>query len=219
MIDVVLCYEGVTDFEPLCILMKKAADPIELSVTPKTRGELKKDIWLLKKRTGIHPRITSVDRFVMAAVKYGYTHIAYHMDADHDYQARYKDIADRLAPLQDKIHGLAVVPKEMIESWLMADTQAFAALYKKAPVRPELPKAPENLWGEEKNPDSNFPKNVMKRVLKQYHAEPNRQVFADIAGFSDISTLRAQCPLSFERFYQDMQMFIRTNEPEEESSI
>jgi hypothetical protein len=67
-----------------------------------------------------------------------------------------------------KIIGIPMVPLPMIESWLLSDEAAFIKCFGKPPSNPRLPAKPELTWGEKENPDSNYPKNLMKRVLNQY---------------------------------------------------
>lgn len=102
-------------------------------------------------------------------------------------------------------NSIPMVPLKMIESWLLADDQAFAQCFERDPSNPALPGQPELIWGDENDPTSNHPKNYLKRVLEQYNQEANRDTFKSIAEEIDIDTLRARCPLSFELFYQDAQ--------------
>lgn len=102
-------------------------------------------------------------------------------------------------------NSIPMVPLKMIESWLLADDQAFTQCFGKQPTNPSLPGQPELIWGDENKPASDHPKNYLKRVLGQYNQEANKDTFKSIAEEIDIDTLRARCPLSFELFYQDAQ--------------
>lgn len=103
--------------------------------------------------------------------------------------------------------SIPMIPLKMIESWLLADETAFATCFGNTPTNPALPSKPELIWGDENVPASKHPKNYIKRVLDQYQgSSANRETFKDIAENMDINILRARCPLSFERFYQDVQV-------------
>jgi hypothetical protein len=142
----------------------------------------------------------------MSAKKAKCKHIAYHQDADGNYNSVYKSIKNKFSDCVDTYSCLAIVPKEMTESWLLADEQAYIAAFG---CKPEyLPKEPEEMWGKKDDPDSNYPKHVMERVLGQYHKMVNRNIYVDIAERSSIDTLKARCPKSFARFYDDLQCFV-----------
>jgi len=100
-----------------------------------------------------------------------------------------------------KIHGIPMVPLRMIESWLLSDGNAFYKCFGTYPSSPPLPHKPELIWGDKDDPESNYPKNLMNRVLKQYYKKNSREVFNEIAKTIAIDMLRERCPLSFEPFY------------------
>jgi hypothetical protein len=102
-------------------------------------------------------------------------------------------------------NSIPMVPLKMIESWLLADEQAFTQYYGRQPTNPSLPGQPELIWGDENDPTSDHPKNYLKRVLEQYNDQANRDTFKSIAEEIIIDTLRRRCSLSFELFYQDAQ--------------
>ena len=62
--------------------------------------------------------------------------------------------------------------------------------------------------GREKEPKSDYPKNVMTRVLKQYHKEPGREVFIEIAKATQVRVLLEKCPISFSKFYEDFERLL-----------
>ena len=208
MIQVYLYCEGITDYEPICIFMRKANRLSEFVVTRKTRKDLREEITLLSGRRGIHKHVTDIDRLAMTAKKAKCMHIAYHQDADGNDADVYESITKKFAKYADTCACIAIVPKEMIESWLLADERAYGAIFVSKPER--FPKYPEELWGRKDDPDSNYPKNVMKRILKQYNKALNRNIYIDIAEHSNLDTLKAHCPKSFVRFYNDMQGFALT---------
>ena len=64
-------------------------------------------------------------------------------------------------------------------------------------------RVPELIWGEKSNPDSDYPKNYIRRVLEQYHEEPGREVFVNIAQETSIGILKEKCPISFAKFHEE----------------
>ncbi|SPF35236.1 conserved hypothetical protein [Candidatus Desulfosporosinus infrequens] len=99
-----------------------------------------------------------------------------------------------------------MIPLKMIESWLLADEIAFTACFGKPPTRPSLPRQPELIWGDENDPTSDHPKNYLKRVLEQYGEQGTIEIFICIAKNMTTDILRRKCPISFEQFYQDVQV-------------
>jgi hypothetical protein len=109
----------------------------------------------------------------------------------------------------DDMHCLAIVPKEMIESWLLADEKAYPAI----PIAPRLPTRPEELWGDKRDKNSNYPYNYFMRVLSQsvlsqFELADNSDTYTEIAEKIDIDVLKNRCRESFGQFYTDMLSFI-----------
>ena len=99
---------------------------------------------------------------------------------------------------------LAIVPMKMIECWLLGDPKAFKAAFK-TDVPGKLLNNPELLWGDEHNPESDYPKNRLSKVLKLCNQSSSREIYSEIASHSDVETLSANCPISFADFAQQMQ--------------
>ena len=204
MIQVLMFCEGVTDFEPICVLIKKVVCCPEIVVIRKTRKELRQETFVLSGRRGIHKHVTDIDRLAMTAKKAKCKYVAYHQDADGDDAVVYKSIAERFSEHAGALSCLTIVPKEMIESWLLADEQAYVTVFGSVPEHPALPNKPEKMWGEKDNPVSNYPKHVMSRVLGQYNKTPNREIYTKIAESCNIDALKTRCPVSFARFCDDL---------------
>ncbi|MDR1704174.1 MAG: DUF4276 family protein [Clostridiales bacterium] len=187
------------------MFIEKLAINTKLNITETTTAELKHKV-IVSNKTAARRKTTFVDRLYKFAVKNKYKHIAYHMDADHDYDKRYSELKEQFTnEMQEICHCLVIVPKEMIESWLLSDMDAFSP-----PINQKiLPKKPEEIWGEENDPESNHPKNYLKRVLYSIGKQPNRDTYAEIAQNISIDVILKRCPKSFGRFYADMQEFIK----------
>jgi hypothetical protein len=131
--------------------------------------------------------------------------IAYHQDADGRFADVYNTLISEFHSLSEKgFRCLAIVPKEVIESWLLADENAFPSV----PNKPKLPPKPEEIWGQRNDPNSNHPYNYFVRVLEQFDMHDNRDTYAQITENTDIEVLKYRCPESFGQFYADMQSFI-----------
>ncbi|WP_053241428.1 hypothetical protein [Clostridium sp. DMHC 10] len=98
---------------------------------------------------------------------------------------------------------ISMMPIRMIESWLLGDESAYEKCFDKKPSKPKLPKRPEFLWSREDDPNSDFPKCYLNRVLKQYNEVSSRKVFNEIAENIDIEILKNTCYISFFKFCED----------------
>jgi hypothetical protein len=136
--------------------------------------------------------------------------IALHQDADRHFRERYNAISEGFEPFRSKgFNCLAIIPKEMIESWLLADVTAINSLGDGTNPVNQSPN-PETLWGDKDDPNSNYPKNYLKRNLEKFGLENTRETYAQIAENADIEVLKRRCPESFGQFYTDMQSFMQT---------
>jgi hypothetical protein len=214
---VFVCCEGITDGDVLRCFIRKCSDIPDIEIHYETHSSIKsKKTYSVKKFNKYldeQDQDTKFDRlaymtklFGLAALEGG-NHIAYHQDAGHQgFEKVYDGVAkDFSSAVPSDVKYLAIVPKEMIESWLLADEKAYPSI----PVAPKLPARPEKQWGDRRNPDSGYPKNYFKRVLSQFGLEATRDVYADIAAKSDITTLKNRRLLSFERFVNDMRIFTK----------
>ena len=114
----------------------------------------------------------------------------------------------------DEVHGVAIIPMKMIESWLMGDPNAFSHAFpnggkkgkhkkKHQEQQESCPNQPELDWGAH-DPSSNYPKNRLARILDVYGKTCNRETFCEIAEHSNMDTLRQTCPISFADFYEQV---------------
>jgi len=195
--------EGPTDYAVICSLMKKAIGNQDFSVNWVKRDEMKNWITHRKGNLKISGTYKNVTALAAIALRDGNKNIAFHQDADREYDVRYKRITSEFDRLKGTgFNYLAIVPKEMIESWVMADKNA----YPKEPVKPPLPPKPEELWG--KKDSDKHPKKYLENVLRQFHQTPSADIFSAIIEKSDLEIIKKRCPKSFGQFYGDMQTFI-----------
>lgn len=115
----------------------------------------------------------------------------------------------------DEVHGVAIIPMKMIESWLMGDPGAFSHAFpnggkkgkhkkKHQEQQESCPNQPELDWGAHNDPSSNYPKNRLARILDVYGKTCNRETFCEIAEHSSVETLLQTCPISFADFYEQV---------------
>jgi hypothetical protein len=192
--------EGVTDYAVIPILMKKAGKMPDLEIKWVKRDELKKMRTHRKSDIVISGHHKMIKALAVIAEKNGCKHIAYHQDADGKYADVLRAIKSEFDELH-RFHCLAIVPKEMIESWLLADESAYPSI-------PKLPREPEEIWGQKSDPNSDHPYNYFVRVLAQFRLPDNRDTYTEIAENTGIEVLKRRCPKSFCQFYTDMQSFI-----------
>jgi len=197
--------EGVTDYAIIPVLMKKVLKMDDLDIKWIKLDELRK----VKIHRKSNILISGHYKFIKALAAYsllkGSKYIAYHQDADGNFTKVYNAIISEFKSLQEiGFFCLAVVPKEMIESWLLSDDNAYPSI----PNNPKLPFKPEEIWGLKDNPNSNHPYNYFVRVLAQFELPDNRDTYTQIAEKTGIDVLKRRCPESFVKFYSDTQSFL-----------
>jgi hypothetical protein len=201
---VYLYCEGVTDYAVIPFLMRTVSNIRNMDVKWIKRNELKKIT--THRKSGIE--ISKPYKYIKALATFSYLngskYIAYHQDAGNKYHEVYDTIVYEFQELKEKnsFHCLAIVPKEMIESWLLADENAYPSV----PKNPKLPSKPEDLWGNKDNP--NHPYKYFVRVLSQFNMSDNSDTYAQIAENTNIEVLKRRCPVSFGRFCTDMLSFV-----------
>ncbi|MET1250183.1 DUF4276 family protein [Sporolactobacillus sp. STCC-11] len=104
------------------------------------------------------------------------------------------------------VNGIPVIPLRMLESWLLADPSSFAQAFGRCI---QLPSDPEFLWGDKRDPSSNYPKHVLKRVLSQLNQIPSNETYCQIVAHLNLDTLQKKCPISSSPFIDCAQNKIR----------
>lgn len=124
----------------------------------------------------------------------------------HECQTRYDEICGQLKTGFERSgigSYLSIVPVKMIECWLLADPEAFRVAFGKVPD-PQLPKNPELLWGDKHDPDSDYPKNQLERILVQYGEKCSMEAYNTIAEAANRVTVETNCPISFSDFARQL---------------
>jgi hypothetical protein len=133
-----------------------------------------------------------------------------YIDCDrNDFEVLYKDVCLGFDKSNTNIVGIPMLPKPMIESWLMGDSNAYLSVFGRLPSNPPLPIRPEELRGNKSDPTSNYAKNYLSRVLSQYPPHQEGWSF-EIAQNSNPDTLCYTCPTSYGRFLQDVLCYLST---------
>ena len=101
--------------------------------------------------------------------------------------------------------GIPMIALKMIECWLLSDEDAYKECFGQPLFQCRLPRKPELIWGEKSDKESNYPKNYMERVLKQYYKESGKECFLEIADAMQVDVLRNKCPISFGKFFEDFE--------------
>jgi len=96
----------------------------------------------------------------------------------------------------------AAVPARMIEAWALADREMLADLLDETAVTFDY-RPPEDLWGDEDNPDSNHPKCVWRRITA------DRITHSEIGERARPRVLERTCPESFAPFARDVESALK----------
>jgi len=226
---VLLCGEGPTDYGkpgafprqweegPLQPLIRKSVKKV-ISFDYATKEDIRK-IRLQRRRPKIGGKGKTAFKLCIIAKQRKIDKAILFSDADRDQTSKnnernakrrfekvhreIRDVSDLFPDGTMKL--IPMVALKMTECWLLADENAFESCYGKKPEYPPLPAKPELLWGIKQYPESDYPKHVLRRVLSQYHKTPCRATFYEIAEETDTDTLRNRCPISFDKFYDDIQ--------------
>ena len=209
-IAVFLYCEGTTDYAVFPVFMKKCLPNLEIRCIKK--DELKRGFRTHRKNKPLTGSYRNIKALAGIASRSEIKNIAYHQDADRKYDEVYRAIEYEFKPLRTSgFCCLAIVPKEMTESWLLSDVKAINLLGDGIKNVSQSPN-PENLWGNEDDPNSNHPKKYLNRNLEELGLDVSQdnipRFFAQIAENTDIDVLTQRCPKSFGQFRTDMQTFI-----------
>jgi hypothetical protein len=211
-IKVIVCGEGPTDVGKMdCDTSKWIPGPaiayIKNASTPKLQidGIQKNKLPRIQKAKCKKGHSVKAERLCRYAILKSYKVAICYVDCDNnDFETIYQDITFGFSFYSNQVIGIPMIPKAMIESWLLADEKAFIKVFGKKPSKPPLPKKPESLLGKKEDPNSNYPKNVLKLIVSQFNNKPEDWRYA-LARNSNSKTLLLKCPESYGRFLCDMQ--------------
>jgi hypothetical protein len=193
--------EGITDYAVIPLIMKKVSNLTNMDI--RSLDDKVKTIKTHRKKPSELSGYKLIKNFAVFYLMDVSKYIAYHQDADGKYHNVYRSIISEFKPLKENgFRCLPIVPKEMIESWLLADVTAINSLGD-GTIHVDQSPNPEGIAN---------PKDYLRENLKELGIETDAHntssVFIKIAENSDIEVLKRHCPVSFGQFYTDMQSFI-----------
>jgi hypothetical protein len=141
---------------------------------------------------------------MMIAKREGYDAVVFMVDADTKDLKQWKEKCQQIlagfAAVKSAPLGIACVPKSASESWLLSDSQAWAALGLNELKM--LPTEPEMIWGKRDEPTANHPHQYFKRICIKANVPDNKYTRWEIAELSEIEAVEQKCPNSFIAFRQ-----------------
>ena len=215
---------------PIVYILKNCADLLKQDITieyadkreidGKRKIKLgKKQLEDLKKQGLDQGKALPARRFKIAALENGFEAGIFYCDTDKvekgkntdqqackkEFERIYREVDAGLnGGLSARWKGLPMVALKMIECWLLSDEYAYARCFGCVPDAPGLPEKPELIWGRKEDENSNYPKNYMDRVLKQYGKQSSIEIFDQIAQNIGLEILKDKCSISFGKFYEDI---------------
>ncbi|MFA4885517.1 MAG: hypothetical protein WC601_07065 [Desulfotomaculaceae bacterium] len=214
---------GIYDFNGQWIsgsiinLLTKINDKVELSFIPINKKHLPNTL-PMKDRPSLegHGKVIQKMFFYSYIRKMEYDIMVYYGDTDKEAgtkttktqakkasQVAYKQAYDAFDKFDVK--GIAIIPLRMLESWLLADEQAFLNAFD---IKVSLPKNPEMLWGDKRDPKSNHPKKTLERILSRFGLNSDTSNFCTIYDNASIPILESKCPISFPPFLMKAQEYL-----------
>ena len=120
----------------------------------------------------------------------------------------YDEVSKGLAGSSTEVF-IPMIPLRMIENWQLSDKKALERVYSVVIDNKDMPRSPEFEWGDENDPDSRHPKNLLRAIIggaKGYATgkDVNRDTMKETAQLSDVNVLKEKCPVSYVRFYEDI---------------
>lgn len=137
------------------------------------------------------------------------------VQARKQFQKRYEEV--KIGLESASYEKIPMIPLRMIENWIISDQNAIEVAYNKRYEKNVVPAKCELLWGDKNDPNSNYPKHFLLRMIrgldKKYAKEIlNAETFVDIASVQDFNLVRKNCNISFEQFYQDYENMLKLNQ-------
>lgn len=99
-----------------------------------------------------------------------------------------KRFAQVYGQIEKGLEGTGAIPAvalHMIESWILGDKNALENAFDVSIPDNKMPNKPELIWGDKRDPESDYPKNYLKRLIsetdKRYEdLEGNQNDFVDM---------------------------------------
>ncbi|MCI8586854.1 MAG: DUF4276 family protein [Lachnospiraceae bacterium] len=209
-----------------CILCLKAGDEGQhLEFYPVPKEEVKR-MKLLRSDIGLEGRAIPARKFRNLCREQHLEYGIFYSDADRGgdsgkiphsarkhFEKVYQEVIQGLQA-EESSKFIPMVPLKMIECWLLADESAYEKYFGKIP---KLPSAPELIWGNKEDPESDYPKCYIIRAIKQAsNAKLNsgREVFSELVQDINVEVLKRKCPISFSTFYEDFRKLYNALEDE-----
>lgn len=131
------------------------------------------------------------------------------LEARHKYNDILKNINEGKRLIEDEMPELKFIPMipiRILECWLLGDIEGFENIGC-SPQNSSLPPKPELIWGEQENPESNYPKHYLKRILENGGFPNNTETYQLIVNNNNLENLKQNCPLSFLPFAQSLENY------------
>jgi hypothetical protein len=208
MIKVLLCGEGPHDVGHngdwgwLQMITKRLINR-RLAFSKRSRAELvllPKDEKKYKPFPPGHGRRALLAKRI--AVNEGYDVVIFMADADtnkvREWREKHQQIIAGFKRIDNVLASIACLPMSASESWLLADHKAWKklGLVEKA----DLPSHPEQIWGDKRDPNGNYPHRLFARVCAKAGVDDDRATRVEVASGIDLRVLVGKCPVSFAPF-------------------
>lgn len=134
-----------------------------------------------------------------------YDLVVFMADADtkrlNEWRKKREQILDGLCRV-DGVDHVPCVPMSASESWLLADAQAWEKTGLKNQTG--LPKQPEKIWGQRRDPKSNHPHQYFSRICVEAGVSDSLETRVQLANLLNCKTVQKTCPNSFVAFINDI---------------
>ncbi|WP_026664621.1 DUF4276 family protein [Butyrivibrio sp. FC2001] len=208
------------DWGPIAVYINKIAEEKNriIELYPIEREDIKR-VQLHRSMRGLEGKAIPARKFAIKIKENNLNHGIYYCDADKDshtqnderqaqrqFQKVHDEIAQGLTLLD--VDAIPMVALRMIEAWILGDKRAIENALSINIKESSYLGRPELLWGSKNDPRSNYPKNVLDRVIKlsdKKYSDYNvtAEDFCKIADETDIAELKRTCSISFGAFYEE----------------
>ena len=131
------------------------------------------------------------------------------IEAKSKYNSILNDIKEGERLIEDEMSNLKLIPMipiRILECWLLGDNEGFENMGC-SPQNPSLPSKPELIWGKQEDPNSNYPKHYLKRILENGGFLNDTETYKLIVFNNNLENLKQNCPLSFAPFAEKLETY------------